>query len=490
MKKIMVLDHQRDMPFRLDGIETMTAKQYLKESKWDKSTTVQLFNLCKSYGYQSRGYYVSLLAEARNHKVIPSVSTIQDIKTKSVVKVLSTDITDLIQKALAPIKSNEFLLSVYFGRNVAKQYDKLSAQLYFLFKVPLFRVKFKKNERWHIHHVGAISLNEIPESHFPFFESHAQEYFKKERFIYQKKETTNYDLAILINPNAKSAPSNEMALQLFEKEAEAMGFYTERLTKDDAHRISEFDALFIRETTSVNHHTYRIARRAEADGLIVIDDPKSIVRCANKVFLAENLTLAKVPTPQTLIIQNEKPAEIIAKLGLPVVLKLPDSSFSLGVKKAESKQALEHLLEKMLGESELVIAQRFMPTEYDWRIGILGNQVLYGCKYFMAKNHWQIYNWDSKEDEIEGKFETFAVDEIPAVIKDIALRAARKIGNGLYGVDIKVGKQGPFVIEINDNPNIDHGVEDRILGKELYKKIIMVFKKRIDQKNGLTLNGK
>ena len=47
----------------------------------------------------------------------------------------------------------------------------------------------------------------------------------------------------------------------------------------------------------------------------------------------------------------------------------------------------------------------------------------------------------------------------PQVI-DIGLRAASLIGTGLYGVDIKETQDGFFVVEVNDNPNIEHGVED------------------------------
>ena len=61
---------------------------------------------------------------------------------------------------------------------------------------------------------------------------------------------------------------------------------------------AEFDALFIRETTLVNHHTYRFARRAASEGLVVIDDPESILKCTNKVFLAELLSRHKMPMPQ------------------------------------------------------------------------------------------------------------------------------------------------------------------------------------------------
>ncbi len=66
------------------------------------------------------------------------------------------------------------------------------------------------------------------------------------------------------------------------------GSRTELITRDDSNRLSEFDALFIRETTSVDHHTNRIARKALAEGLVVIDDPESILRCSNKVYTWRN----------------------------------------------------------------------------------------------------------------------------------------------------------------------------------------------------------
>ncbi|WP_225986325.1 ATP-grasp domain-containing protein, partial [Janibacter melonis] len=97
----------------------------------------------------------------------------------------------------------------------------------------------------------------------------------------------------------------DKAIQQFMEAGDALGFYTELITKEDYRRLSEFDALFIRETTSVNHHTYRFARRAQSDGLVVIDDPVSILRCTNKVYLAELLTKAKVAIPKTMIIHRQ-----------------------------------------------------------------------------------------------------------------------------------------------------------------------------------------
>ena len=65
-----------------------------------------------------------------------------------------------------------------------------------------------------------------------------------------------------------------------------------------------------------------------------------------------------------------------------------------------------------------------------------------------------------------------------------ALKATKLIGDGLYGVDIKSTNDKHYVIEVNDNPNVDAHVEDQILGDELYLHIMNVFLQRIRRKHG------
>ncbi|WP_277619302.1 hypothetical protein [Legionella norrlandica] len=64
------------------------------------------------------------------------------------------------------------------------------------------------------------------------------------------------------------------------------------------------------------------------------------------------------------------------------------------------------------------------------------------------------------------------------------MKSTRLIGDGLYGVDIKSHGNKYYVIEVNDNPNIDHGLEDKILGHNLYQQIMSVFLQRIRRKHG------
>jgi hypothetical protein len=127
---------------------------------------------------------------------------------------------------------------------------------------------------------------------------------------------------------------------------------------------------------------------------------------------------------------------------------------------------------RLFKESDLILAQEYLYTAFDWRIGILGRRPLYACKYLMSRDHWQIVRHESDGSRTEGGFETVPVEDVPKPVLRVALRAANLIGNGLYGVDVKATERGAVCIEVNDNPNIDAGVEDRILGDALYRAIV------------------
>jgi glutathione synthase/RimK-type ligase-like ATP-grasp enzyme len=482
MQILLVVNQNDKWPLKIEGVQIVNSRTYLSDPQFSTMRRVRVFNLCRSYSYQSVGYYVSLLAEARGHKPFPDTYSLMSIRSQQVVRFISDDLDELIQKSLAPLKSNRFELSIYFGRNLAKRYDKLSLKLFQALNAPFLRASFVKHKKWMLQKASPIASKDIPATHWPFVVREAENYFHKKRKPSPHKEPTLYDIGVLVAPEDKLPPSNERAIKKFIKAGTSLGLGVELIQKEDFGRLAEFDGLFIRETTSVNHHTYNFARGAAAQGLVVIDDPESILKCTNKVFLAELLQRHKISIPKTMIAHRDNIDQVAATLGLPCILKQPDSSFSQGVMKVSTEEELREKTKMLLSRSEMIISQQFLPTDFDWRIGVLDKKPLYACRYFMAKGHWQIIDYGKSGRIREGNADTIPFEDVPEPVLNTALKAANLIGDGLYGVDLKqVGKK-IYVIEVNDNPNIDAGMEDQVLKDELYLTVMRSFLRRIEKK--------
>lgn len=477
MPKVIVVDKPNQWNFSLPDVEVISPNTYITSSAYQSVGNVKILNLCKSYQYQSEGYYVSLLAEARGHKVIPGVSTIQDFRFPSILRYDSQDFDDLIQSTFKHEKTDKVEFNVYFGSSRNETYNKLGKHLFQLVQAPSLRVTFSKKTKWVLQSIRPISLNEVAEEDKLLLVSSVEKYFLRKRDYRSDKK--KYDLAILINPEDKNPPSNDRALKRFYRAALETGFNVEFITKNDFDQLIQYDALFIRETTNVNHHSFRFAKKAESLGLVVIDDPVSILKCTNKVYLHELLTANRVLTPKAHVITEDNCDTLPEKMGFPFILKQPDGAFSKGVHKINDLDQFKKIRKSMFEKSDLLIAQEFLPTPFDWRVGIIDGQVIYVCKYFMASEHWQIVNWSAKEDSREGNFESVQVDQAPSGLLKTAVKATSLIGRGLYGVDMKEVDGKFYVIEINDNPNIDAGVEDKNLKERLYTIIMEVFLNRI-----------
>jgi glutathione synthase/RimK-type ligase-like ATP-grasp enzyme len=325
------------------------------------------------------------------------------------------------------------------------------------------------------------AVGRMDEGAAAFFRSALDAHTRRDWKSPKAREIAKYGLAVLCDGKETLPPSSQSTIRHFARIAERLSVDVEPIAKKQLHQLAEFDGLFIRETTSIDNHTYRFARRAVHEGMPVIDDPVSMIRCTNKIYLMELLEANRVPMPQSVMLTDERDLDRAADtLGFPMVVKIPDGSFSRGVHKVEAMPALRNIYEKLFEETDLVLAQKFMPTAFDWRVGVLGGEPLFVCKYMMAKNHWQIirHNPDGRHDE--GRFETFAVEDAPSAVVDLGVRAAQPIGHGLYGIDIKETTDGLVVMEVNDNPNLEHGIEDAALKDELWLRLLRWFIARME----------
>lgn len=483
---LLVVDNLSDWNPYYPSEQVITFENYLATEQGDPDQRVRVINLCSSYAYLSDGYYCSLLAEARNHHVIPSVKVINDLGKNALYRLQLEDLTQPLARAFKhQNKNGEFILYSYFGTTPEPAFQELARLLFERFPCPVLEITLRLEQQWQITDLNAISPRDLDDAMQTLFAEALDKFSKK---IWRKGRTrkaARYDLAILINPSEKLPPSNRGALKKFINVGRQMGIDVELITHNHYGRIPEFDGLFIRETTAIDHHTYRFAKKAEAEGLMVIDDPTSILRCANKVYLADLFRTHKVPSPKTWILHKgnvDHLDKVEAAAGYPMVIKIPDGSFSRGIVKVNNRQELDAKVAELFQQSALLLAQEFVYTDFDWRIGIFNNKALYACRYFMVKNHWQIYRHGATRTD-SGSFATLPTFEVPRAVLDAALKATQPIGNGLYGVDVKEINGKGYVIEVNDNPNIDSGVEDQYLGEELYRVIMAEFLRRMENRS-------
>ncbi|HJV86011.1 MAG TPA: RimK family protein [Noviherbaspirillum sp.] len=488
MNILFVVSQQQDWPVDIPGITVIPAQTYLMDPAYgDTNTATKVFNLCNTYRYQSQGYYVSLLAEARGHQPVPDVQAMKDLQSETLVQDISEKLGDLIECTLSRAADDVVDLNIYFGHDVDQHYQHLSEQLFRLLRTPVLHARFERaNEHWHLCSIFAGSVRDIPVHQQQCAMQAAIDYLKEQKIRSDAPPSKKPSLAILHDPQRKESPSNDEALKKFVEAAELLGMHAELITPKDARRLTSFDALFIRDTTNVDHYTYQLSRQALDAGMVVIDDPDSILRCTNKIYLNELLARHHIPTPETMVVHKGNVEEIVSTLGLPCILKQPDGAFSAGVLKIESEQELLLKVNDLLKESELVLAQEYLPTDFDWRVGVLDRRPLFVCKYYMAPGHWQIIKHEHHRMS-EGRTEALSIGEAPDDVVKIAVQAANLMGDGFYGVDLKqVGVQC-YVIEINDNPNVDAGNEDAVLSDALYREVMGVFRKRIDERKGSIL---
>jgi glutathione synthase/RimK-type ligase-like ATP-grasp enzyme len=487
-RTLLVVDDLSDWNPYYPSEQVITFESYLATEQDQSQQRVRIINLCSSYKYLSDGYYCSLLAEARGHHVIPSVKVLNDLGKKALYRLQLDDLEETLGKGAFKTadKDSEITLMSYFGTTPDPAFQDLARQLFERFSCPILEVTLRwYAKQWEIADLKAISHRHLDDAQQTVFADALDKFSTKVWRKGRARKAARFDLAILINPEEELPPSNRGALKKFIKIGRQMGIEIELITQQHFIRLSEFDGLFIRETTNIDHHTYRFAKKAEAEGLVVIDDPTSMLRCTNKVYLADLFRTHKVPTPKTWLLHKDNISHldrVEAEAGFPMVIKIPDGSFSRGIAKVNDRKELELKVEELFEKSALLLAQEFLYTDFDWRIGIFNNKALYACRYYMVKNHWQIYRHGSSRIDT-GSFATLPTFEVPKAVLDAALKATQPIGNGLYGVDVKEKDGKGYVIEVNDNPNIDSGVEDKYLGDELYRLIMTELLRRMENRS-------
>jgi glutathione synthase/RimK-type ligase-like ATP-grasp enzyme len=487
MNAIFVVDRKQDWPLAFVGSTVIAARHFFAEPETGVDLDARVVNLCRTGRYQGRGYYVSLLAEARGQRPLPNVKTIEDLKSDEHLRDVAAKVGELANATLRHDASDRFELDAYFGRDPEQLHTALARQLFANARAPLLRSRFKRNAGgWTLERIQAVGIADVPSQHRPFLVDAAKAFVADSDLPRAARMRSGRPkLAILWDANERRKPSNEEAVHRFVEVAPSVGLAAEVIGPDALERLGDYDGLLIRAGADVAGYTYEFARRADALGMPVVDDPESILRCTNKVYLRELMNRHRFPKPKTLFVHPESLDQVVPTLGLPCVLKLPESGFAQDAVKIEAEGQLQREAKRFFEISDLLVAQEWLPTGFNWRIGVYDRRPLFACKYFMAPGRSKVNKAAQGQQLIEGKTVALSIGEAPEVVVNTAVRAANLIGRGLYGVDLKQVGDRCYLIEVNCNANIDAGNEDQVLGSALYREVLGVYARRIAERRSV-----
>jgi glutathione synthase/RimK-type ligase-like ATP-grasp enzyme len=482
---VILVDQAKDLPNAETPHKVITTSEYLARPRLFDIGRPKIVNLSRSYAYQSKGYYASLLAEARGHRVVPTVETMLELRESKLYEHALPELEDELNRCARKADfqpEGEFKFLVCFGISRDARFESFGRLLFDWFRCPALEITVEPGRWLSIDRIRPRNINRLANGEGDFLRTSLHQHTKRDWRDPKARALAKYDLAVLYDPNEKMAPSTVASIKHFARIAERLSVDVEPITKRQLAELAEYDGLFIRETTSIDNHTYRFARRAWQEGMPVIDDPISMIRCTNKVFLMELLGSNQVPTPPTVMLAETSDLTKAAdELGFPLVVKIPDGSFSRGVHKVATLDELRRIADELFEETDLLLAQKFLPTEFDWRVGVLAGEPLFVCQYRMARGHWQIVKHSADGSAREGSHRTFDLAQAPREVIDLAVRAAKPIGQGFYGVDLKQTDRGIIVMEVNDNPNLEHGVEDAVGKDEVWIRLLRWFIERFEQ---------
>ncbi|MFA6155272.1 RimK-like ATPgrasp N-terminal domain-containing protein, partial [Mesorhizobium sp.] len=259
MTWVILTGRQSDLDQVATPHKIITNRDYLAHPSLFRGQRPKVINLSNNYAYQSRGYYASLLASSRGHKVIPTVETMIDLSERKLYEHALPELELALNKCrkdlggVFPAK-----VCVFFGIGPSKIWDRFAKLLFDWFRAPALEVHIRDSAEWaSIRKIGFHPLARMTEDEEKSFIQCLETYTNREWRDTKGRTPARYTFATLVDPHEELPPSEISSLRYWAKIAEKMGVEIEPITKRDLAKLANYDALFIRETTSISNHTYR-----------------------------------------------------------------------------------------------------------------------------------------------------------------------------------------------------------------------------------------
>lgn len=225
------------------------------------------------------------------------------------------------------------------------------------------------------------------------------------------------------------------------------------------------DAIIPRIGTSVTFYGAAVVRQFEQMKVFSSVESQALVRSRDKLRSLQLLAKAGIGMPKTAFASAPKNIDNVLEQvgGAPVVIKLLEGTQGIGVILAETHKSAKSVIESFLALKANILVQEFIKEAggADIRAFIVDGKIVGAMK----------------RQGLPGEFRSNLhrggsanVIELNKEERETAIKAAKKLGLAIAGVDMLQSSRGPLVMEVNSSPGLE-GIEGAT-GVDIAGKII------------------
>jgi ribosomal protein S6--L-glutamate ligase len=308
--------------------------------------------------------------------------------------------------------------------------------------------------------------------------------------LYQDHTHESAGLRIGLLASNPDLVSNQRILEAGEERGHRIKFYDIRhcYMKLDAEHpeihyrggrlLNKLDAVIPRIRPDLTFYGCALVRQFESLGIYSLNSAEAISHSRDKLFSLQHLLQHGLPIPTTGVADSPLDTDDLIDMvnGAPLVVKLLEGPQRRGVVLAESRTAVESLINAFKSLQANLLVQEYV-KEADGkslRLLVVDNKVIFAAERQAAAGQFRSNTQLSS---------SLSVARISSEERRLAIKAAKCMGLKVAGVDLLRSRKGPLLLEVNSSPGL--GELEDVSGKDLAGTMISAVEKHLGWKRKL-----